>query len=121
MLKSFVVQWPAMTNCCRIRFQRDTVAELRRGGWTWNRPSSHPLTRLGASSAQFVPGVRQHRDQNSSSGLGRANRLLERQTDGSRSLAGLGRHLEPIPSMPVMLTEVIWLARCEGECHRDLF
>ena len=50
-----------------------------------------------APSAQLGPGVLHHRDQSGAHFLRRADRLGERQTDGSWSLRGHRRHLEAVP------------------------
>ena len=50
-----------------------------------------------APSAQLGPGVLHHRDQSGAHFLRRADRLAERQTDGSWSLWGHRRHVEAVP------------------------
>ena len=50
-----------------------------------------------APSTQLGPGVLYHRDQSGAHFLRRADRLGERQTDGSWSLRGHRRHVEAVP------------------------
>lgn len=75
-----------------LRAVRQLGKEARLQG---TRPSQ--VLRYVAASAQPGSGVLHHHDQRGAHFLRRADRFGERHADGSRTVNGLGRHLEAIP------------------------